>query len=859
MKKATKLLSAALGLVMSTSLVATAFAGCGGDNNTTAPAALVIMSDAVDGLFNPYYATSGADMEVVGMTQIGMLTTGFTGNPGEEQATVEYGDDEPVVVKDYEIVHDANETNENKDGNGVTTYRFVIKNGIKFSDGHPLTMEDVLFNMYVYLDPVYAGSSTMYSTDIVGLKQYRTQSTVGSAGDAISSEATTRAKNRINELTNIYTALKNANKPTHIDAMKEAISTHSVSKGYKEAVAYGSAREQVTNAQLLKDYEYALETFKKELETDYETAKESYTEEPYASNGFDEITSFMYMEGYVDLEYEKKVLSNGKETDDKSKIKKVTRNYLSTIKTKEEAVNYVFEAKVESELNIILSYWATGNTLRNEFSSNATEVILHENLKEGELAVPNISGIRSIAHTADAPDTMKINGTDYKVAQAHNNDGTVVAPDEYDILEIKINGIDPKAIWNFGFTVAPQHYYAPNQEVNIVGNKFGVEWGSFDFMKNEIQSTRNVKVPMGAGPYVATDANNNDNPDGNSFNKDNVIYFKANETFLLGKPKTEKIRYQVVSSNNALDVLQQDSVHFVTPQFTRQNNEKIAGMQGVESVDSWQLGYGYIGINAGKVQNINLRKAIMSAMDVSLAMQYYGTGQAKTIAWPMSTVSWAYPKDAMGAEDKNNGHDYTQFPKGADADAQAMAKIEQYMQMAGATKGDSRLKMQFTIAGSNLTEHPTYLTFNHAAELLNACGWDVEVIPDVNALNKLSTGALTVWAAAWGSTIDPDMYQVYHKNSTATSTVAWGYRAIKENPSSYSIETNLINQLSVKIDAGRKTNDQAERSKIYKEAMSLVLDLAVEMPVYQRKTLYAYNSNVIKTSSLPAVVNPCVQ
>ena len=33
--------------------------------------------------------------------------------------------------------------------------------------------------------------------------------------------------------------------------------------------------------------------------------------------------------------------------------------------------------------------------------------------------------------------------------------------------------------------------------------------------------------------------------------------------------------------------------------------------------------------------------------------------------------------------------------------------------------------------------------------------------------------------------------------------------------------------------------------------MSLVLDLAVEMPVYQRQTLYAYNSNVIKESTFP--------
>jgi hypothetical protein len=38
--------------------------------------------------------------------------------------------------------------------------------------------------------------------------------------------------------------------------------------------------------------------------------------------------------------------------------------------------------------------------------------------------------------------------------------------------------------------------------------------------------------------------------------------------------------------------------------------------------------------------------------------------------------------------------------------------------------------------------------------------------------------------------------------------------------------------------------------------MEKVLDLAIELPVYQRSTLYVYNSNVIKASSLPSELNP---
>ena len=40
--------------------------------------------------------------------------------------------------------------------------------------------------------------------------------------------------------------------------------------------------------------------------------------------------------------------------------------------------------------------------------------------------------------------------------------------------------------------------------------------------------------------------------------------------------------------------------------------------------------------------------------------------------------------------------------------------------------------------------------------------------------------------------------------------------------------------------------DQKARTPLYEDAMRIVLDLAVEMPVYQRMTLYAYNNKTVK-------------
>ena len=832
-----------LALILSIVLCAAMLAGCGGAGTD----AFVIMTEQLDGLFNPFFYTAANDGTIVGMTQIGMLGSKYEG--GEVQ--VAYGENEAVVTKDYDITENAD---------GTVTYTFVLKNGIKFSDGHPLTMEDVLFNYYVYLDPVYTGSNTLYSTKILGLNEYRTQ-TVGSGSDdsdsLITSQASTRAQARINELVNLFHAQKKASSSNEVgyDAMKSAISAHSVSSGYKSAIS--NEPSEVTSDNLLADYEYALEKFREELGTDYLSAQESYTDAPYKGHEEfnDEIFCFMFTEGYVQVEYAEG--ADGK--IDRTTIEKLTPSYPESIKDKEAAIDYIFNDKIARELDIILYYWATGAELQTEFTAKAKEVILHENVSDsGDLAVANISGIVSLGHTEKAGSAITVNGTEYKIASSHNEDGTVAAEGEYDVLQITIDGVDPKAIWNFAVTVAPQHYYGEGSSVgvDIANNKFGVEFASFDFMSDVIQSPRNVRLPMGAGAYKATDSAGNDNPGENAFYANNIVYFKANSNFeTLGEgisnAAIEKIRYQIVSSNNAIAALENGSVHYISPALTAENYEKLEKMEskGYKMLTTDQLGYGYIGINASKVTDINLRKAIMCAMNTGLALDYYRAGTAERIFWNMSTVSWAYP-DGPSATD--NGKDYPQM--GNWNEEIAIANIENYMKKAGYSGGESDLKVTFTIAGSTLQDHPTYKVFRDAAALLNSLGWEVTVVCDTQALTKISTGSLEVWAAAWSSALDPDMYQVYHKDSTATSTLAWGYPYLKTSGTAE--ELDILDELSELIDDARETNDQAVRADLYEQAMGYVLDLAVELPVYQRDVLYAFNSKVIDASSMPSDVNP---
>lgn len=195
--------------------------------------ALVFSSQAVDKVFNPFFSTTGPDSNVIGMTQIGMIGNDKEGNPT-------YGDNESVVTKDLQIVTE-------KDGS-YTTYYFVLKNNVRFSNGSYLTIKDVLFNLYVYLDPVYTGSSTIYSTDIVGLKQYRTQEGNPDEQESFKDQFDTAARARITALVSASTEIL---KDLTLD---EA--------GYLAKLAeYTTKSDSYKN--VVKDYKQAIELFKK--------------------------------------------------------------------------------------------------------------------------------------------------------------------------------------------------------------------------------------------------------------------------------------------------------------------------------------------------------------------------------------------------------------------------------------------------------------------------------------------------------------------------------------------------------------------------------------------------------------------
>lgn len=824
--------------------------GCGDTakiyNNDSDP--LVFSTLAVDKVFNPFYSTSGTDSAVVELTQLPMISSDKDGKPV-------CGDNEACVVKDYEIVTTGTENVDQK-----TTYYFVLKNNVKFSDGSALTMKDVLFNLYVYLDLAYTGASTIYSTDIVGLKEYRTQKDSEKEQDSFMEQFQAKATDRINALLNAIQEIRDE----HGD---EDISGEELKEYLKGKVSTVGNREN-----LVEDYEKTVSLFEEELESDYSAAKDTYSDISFTDqNGklykglfTTDVEAFLYNEGFIT--WSKK--------DGKLRSSFTTDSEVSTLKswTQERAIKAVLDAKIPDDIEEILQYWNTSVTL-STFIANAE---MEDYFKDAEKRYPNISGIKFANGGANRGGDSSVTVNDVNYGEpTYDSEGAVISGNE--VLSITINGVDPKAIWNFSFAVAPMYYYSDQEHIDKFNytTEFGVQYNSQTFMEKVVKNPDKIGVPVGAGPYMASKSSGGtSNISAGDFYEGSMIYYERNDHFIMGPAKIRKVRYKVVSATQMLNELYTEEVDFAEPSAKPETVDEIKKKSGFEGKSITTLGYGYIGVNASKVIDLNVRKAIMYSINTQLCVQYYKTA-ATAIHRSMSTSSWAYPKGCTAYYPYIGGpvpanlnvvdplyREFVQKKNKKANDTFTQAEQEEFIQWimeeAGYRlngngvyqKGSHVCKYTFTVAGEE-RDHPAWQALYSAGEFLNKIGFQINTTPDSRALQKLATGDLAVWAAAWGSTIDPDMYQVYHKDSTASSVKSWGYPTILRNAGGrYNTENEILDTLSEYIELARQTNDQDRRAEIYSEALDLVMQLAIELPSYQRDDLFAYNNRKIDASSL---------
>ena len=106
--------------------------------------------------------------------------------------------------------------------------------------------------------------------------------------------------------------------------------------------------------------------------------------------------------------------------------------------------------------------------------------------------------------------------------------------------------------------------------------------------------------------------------------------------------------------------------------------------------------------------------------------------------------------------------------------------------------------------------------------------------------DKMSAGTIEMWCAAWQATIDPDMYQIYYSGNIVGAAGGTGnnYYAITDST------------LDEDIMAARTSDDQEYRKAIYKECLDIILDWAVEVPVYQRQDCTIFSTERVNMDTV---------
>ena len=426
-------------------------------------------------------------------------------------------------------------------------------------------------------------------------------------------------------------------------------------------------------------------------------------------------------------------------------------------------------------------------------------------------------------------------------------------------LRVKLSQVDATAIYQLGVTIAPLAYYGDPEKYDYENNQFGFDKGDLSAVRAK------TTEPMGAGPYKFIKFENG------------VVSFEANDSYYLGAPKTKYINFLESQDQDKLNGVITGTIDITDPSYSQDTAKAISAENSngevtgdkitTDTVDN--LGYGYLGISAkavnvggelGSEASKDLRKALATVFalyrDVTVD-SYYGEA-ASVINYPISNTSWAAPQAtdadyAIAFSKDVNGNDiYTSDMDDAAKEEAALNAALGYFEAAGYTVSDGKLtaapdgaKLEYEvwIPADGSGDHPSFMMLNLASDALKKIGFNL-VVKDLANSSDLWTGIeadqVPMWCAAWGATPDPDMYQVYY--SGVESGAAPGGSNYM-----YDIADPELDRL---IMDARASLDQSYRKTVYKACLDIIVDWAVEVPVYQRQNAIIFSTERVNMDTV---------
>lgn len=804
--------------------------------------------------FSPFFSKTAYDQDVASMTQLGLLTMDRQGAVilnGIEGETINYNGTDYLYtgISDITVATQAS---------GEVYYDIEIRDDIFFSDGVHMTIDDVIFSMYVLSDPSYDGSSTFYAQPIKGMTEYRT----GVTSDVYTTYATKAAA---------ILAAGHGAEPAEGFTQDEIDSYWGDGfdaagiKFTQEIIDYvGKNYNSASYAAYMGKYSVLEITGSEALQNAFGMRMwgfGSWTNEYVESEtGTSGLVGEAYKNLYKLCDEEDKAFEAAGLFYNKATGETLAADLVYISGTEPYAVTaYVGEryvaqpdGKFKDSMGTIYDFEETNPTVEDYWNCIVDAYGYDPAEIDAETASSSIIDLLS-------EEFIKIEGPKGMTGGAIVNVAGIKKTGAY-TMRVEMTKFDATAIYQLGVSVTPLHYYGSRSAYKYTENKFG-------FTKGDLTSVRaKTTTPMGAGAYKYTGF------------ESGTVSFSRNGLYFKGCPKINNIQFKETADSDKIPGLGGATFDVTDPSFNQiaataikafnTNGQLIGDTIVTNMVDN--LGYGYIGINGDNVKvgtdknseaSKNLRRAIATIIAVGrepAINSYYGD-MATVINYPISNTSWAAPQAAdegyalAYSTDIDGDPIYTAELDQTAREAAAIEAAKAFLVAAGytldagtgkftAAPDGASLTYEIIVPGDGAGDHPSFAICTFANLALAEIGINLVINDpaDSNVLwNALEAGEQELWCAAWGATVDPDMYQVYHSSNIV------GKGGTDSNH--YAIDDEDLDEL---IIAARASADTAYRKGVYKECLDIILDWAVEIPTYQRKNAVIFNNLRVKVSTI---------
>ena len=397
-------------------------------------------------------------------------------------------------------------------------------------------------------------------------------------------------------------------------------------------------------------------------------------------------------------------------------------------------------------------------------------------------------------------DVQNIKGAqDYHDGKSSEIEGIKVVDEN--TIEIEFEKVYAPAVTNLGTVqILPEHVWS---EV-AVG-----EWTN----KTEL-----LNNPIGCGPYKLTE-----------YKSGSYVKFEATSDFFGGEAKTKNLVFKVINADTTQAEFKSGSIDIANVEGLTKADIDSLVEEGYKKIDYDNYMFTYMGFNLRneKLQDVNLRKAFMHAINREGIVDNVVEGRGQVVNAPMLPSSWAYPEESM-----LDSYEYD------------VEKAKSLLKEAGwedkdgdgIVENENGEKLELTLVCQ--TNHPIReKTAVVIQENLKEIGVKIEIdsMEYSSVMDQVvANHEFDLYMMGNTLSLDPDPRPMWHSDAISNEKGVIGYNIVAYDNQ----ETDKL------IEEGNATLDQSEREAIYGKFAKILNEDVPEAYLFCQDIERVYNSKL---------------